>query len=296
MLHPMYRNEPVNTDGTNDFNISTLTLGAQQGSFTFTVNEDGIAEGREIVMLTLADTGDNLPEGWTLDNSNPYYILIEANDNAARFAEWPRENPGGEASLNLTIEEEDDPATAEKENEGTVVVLLTSLFPPEPGLSSLPFAIRVSSEHNQDVDFEVIDGDPLTGGGPTRFIRQSGNIHFFFVRYFPALRVAGMRPNGTPASEPYLAARLKIRAVNDSTTEGNETVTLTLLQPSNFPKSWGSVTALPDIGYHIGQNPVETSTTVTITIPANDEPSSSPSPPPNPSGFGRGFQREAQAH
>ena len=97
-----------NPDGSEDYVVGDLVIDADTGlgSFNITVNEDDFPEGAERIGLRISDPDNNLPAGWTIDGANDDFLLwIVANDNAARFAEWPRGNPGSFAPLSAIVGE-----------------------------------------------------------------------------------------------------------------------------------------------------------------------------------------------
>ena len=255
-VHRNHRNNPINPDGTEDFTIGTLTLDAAgRGSFLFTVNDDSLIEGREVVTLTLAESDASpLPPGWTLSEKE-YYILIEASDNAARFAEWPRSNPGDFASLTPTVREGD---------ETSLLILLTQHAPVTPNNSSLPFTIEVESGHEDDVEFYRLSGEEnllstdIADDG-TLLVSSRPSPYFYSV--------TGEHYTPFDYSVPIVMKGFGLRVVNDEIKEDDEVITLTLREGAGFPRAaWGSVRNVADTGAPM----VETSTTITLTIPAND--------------------------
>ena len=218
---------------------ATLTLDRNTGagSFTFTANEDTVAEGVEYVTLSIDDNG-NLPLGWSL-GPDEFTIPVAGSDNAARFAEWPRGNPGSFAPLSATITEGD------AESATNLLVLLTNYAPH----GDLPVLIDVEDGHESDVAFENVDAmrSSWDGASNTFTVRRS---------------IINEAPN--------LGAGLKITAPDDNDREGTEEVTITLRQPvSGFPVHWGAVAGVADVPPP-GQNTVATSLTFELTILDND--------------------------
>ena len=220
---------------------ATLTLDRNTGagSFTFTANEDTVAEGIEYVTLSIDDNG-NLPLGWSL-GPDEFTIPVAGSDNAARFAEWPRGNPGSFAPLSATITEGD------AESATNLNVLLANYAPH----GDLPVLIDVEDGHESDVAFENVDA-----------MRSSWDdtSNTFTVRR----SIINEAPN--------LGAGLKITAPDDNIDEGTEEVTITLRQPvSGFPVHWGAVAGVADVPPP-GENMVATSLTFELTILDDDAP------------------------
>ncbi|MCY4033455.1 MAG: hypothetical protein OXF19_05435, partial [Hyphomicrobiales bacterium] len=203
----------VNSDGTADFTIGTLTLDATgRGSFSFTVNDDSLTEADETVTLSLAESSASsipLPPGWVLSEET-YKILIETNDNAARFSEWPRNNP-----TYAQLEGE----VIEGGNYVPISVLLTNPAP----VDGLPIEIVVESGHEDDVAFRVVNNDHLDWDADTNILTVKAVSH------------AG-------------SAALEVGALNDTNAEGSEVITITMQAASGFPSTWGTVANVADPG------------------------------------------------
>ena len=254
-IHSAHRNNPANTDGTEDFTIGTLTLdSADRESFNFRVRNDKLIEGHEVVTLTLEESeASYLPPGWTISDEK-YYIVIEANDNVARFAPWSRGNPGGVASLTPTVEDG---------SETVLLILLTHHTPVTADRDELPFVIEVEDGHENDIEIYRLDGRL------DRFATNVADDGTLPVRGYPSPSVyCGSQTYCTPQPQdvPVVAAHFGLRAVSDGISEGREVITLKLREGRGFPTAWGSVRDVADTGTPA----VDTSTTICLTIPAND--------------------------
>ena len=234
-IAPSHRNDPASA---NDYTIGELVLDSETGtgSFTFTIEDDDIAEGREIVTLALADPDENLPQGWKIsDAAGSFTVTVPANDNAARFSEWPRSDPGSFAGLSAAV--------AEGGGNLPHLNILVDHIAPDSGL---PLFLSVPDEHMEDIVLETFDSSRLSPAG--------GENVFSFRR------------NGNLNQAPNLAAGLQIRAVRDNEPELEETFDITLMEPAGFPREWGHVTNAPDAG----TPELATSTIFSVTIPASD--------------------------
>ena len=234
---PHLRNDP---ESPNDYTVGSLVIDHETGtgSFTFTAEDDNISEGREIITLTIADPGGNLPDEWNIgDARSRFTVTVPGNDNAARFAEWPRNDPGSFAGLSLTLTEgvTNDPP---REN---FIVLIDHIAPG----GNLPFLLSVPDEYRNDIGFRNVESNR------TRWDSASGVFTF--------------RHSGSIRQAPNIAAGLEIFAVADDDTEREETFEITLMEAPGWPSEWGGVVNTPDIV----DPTLATATTLSVTIPAN---------------------------
>ena len=234
---PAHRNDP---ESANDYTVGSLLINHETGtgSFTFTAEDDNIPEGREIITLALADPDGNLPDEWNIDDTRSRFtVTVPGNDNAARFAEWPRNNPGSFTGLSLTLEERANSRVAET----NFTVLIDHIAPS----GNLPFLLSVPDEHRNDIGFRT-----------SAYYRANWD---FSNKVFTFLR------SGNTFGTPNIAAGLEIFAVADDVPEREETFEITLMEGPGWPGEWGSVANIPDI-----VNPaLATATTLSVTIPAN---------------------------
>ena len=247
------RPNPRNFDGTDDYSLPSTVMidkSTGTGTFTFSVLNDTIPEAREVVRIDLTDPDGNMPRHWRLKDNNPYRVIINPNDNAIRFAEWERHNPGGFAGLDMTMRE------GERRN---LVVLMTNYAYHEPLRNNREdyyrFYVRSDTANFRD-ELSFFGGNTAE----SRWDNQNGILQ---VRTRPAKTVVfdrgGVaRPGGAPVTTAYLA----VIARQDNIREVDETIELHLEHQREMPPYWGSITNLPDTG----SPPVMTSTTVRITI------------------------------
>ena len=230
---PAWRNDPISP---NDYTVGSLVIGSDtgRGSFNFTVENDDIAEGLEVVTLTLADPNGNLPSGWRIaEIMNRFIVTVPANDNAARFSEWPRSNPENFVGLSATIEEGE-------------MALFNILIDHIAPTSDLPIHISVPNEYADNIRLQNVD--------PERSSWDASNSIFTFKR------------SGNIVQSPNIAASGQILVPDDGIPEPIQSFDITLSQGTGWPSGWGGVSNAPDTGTPA----VPTSTTFSVTIPASD--------------------------
>ena len=77
----------------NDYAIGTSTIssGTTGGNFVFNALEDTLTEGSEAITLTIKDTDRNPSNELVASGAaHEFTIYVRANDDAARFSEWSR--------------------------------------------------------------------------------------------------------------------------------------------------------------------------------------------------------------
>ena len=253
------RPNPRNPDSTPDYSVpATVTIDKTTGTgtFTFRVLEDTVPEAREAVEIRLADGNNRLPTGWEIGSQSSYWVMIKPNDNAIRFAEWPRGNPGNFAGLDVSIREGETKF---------FLVLLTNY-----AYNENPFGRNDNNDYRLYVRSTTTNfRDDLTfaNGNPSESSWDNAN-GVLRIKAIPFRGVAGQNNITIPAATgggPVLAASLRITATQDNMAEGSEVIELTLEEEGNIPSYWGSITNLPDTG----SPQLMTSTTFRITITDN---------------------------
>ncbi|MCY4034501.1 MAG: hypothetical protein OXF29_02455, partial [Hyphomicrobiales bacterium] len=258
------RNLPANPDGSEDY-VGTLVIDKDTGlgSLNITVREDEFPEGQEWFFLRILDPNGDLPAGWTIDTAHDEFrVVIFGNDNAVRFAEWPRNGTKSVSALEAVV----------AEGHSTRMTLLASHIPPGFGLgddnSGINVLIDVPEQYREDINISNAE-----------YSRSSydGNGNFFFRRsirnpvFSPRPHETGMYFEGINAAN--IAASLVIEVLNDVDTggpEGEEVIPITVMNvesPSAAERAWGTVANVPDGGDRNGNGVVPTSTTFMLTIP-----------------------------
>ncbi|MCY4031315.1 MAG: hypothetical protein OXF05_04280, partial [Hyphomicrobiales bacterium] len=268
--HQLDRNNPRNPDGTADYTIGTLTIDKDTGtgSFDITINEDTFPEGREWAFLRISDPNDALPWGWTMHpEHSDYRLVIYGNDNSARFAGWPRRNPGEFAPLSTFVGEG---------GETNMIVLLDNIAPgplvagstfsqPSGGITTL---IEVPQAYKDDIRITNLDDkistyDQDSGRFTVHRITQ-GWAWFTFNDETDPWREASL------TKPPIIAAGLKIEVLPDALSESEEVIEITLkdgVNRSARERAWGGVRNAPDTG----SPRAPTSTTFTLRIPGTND-------------------------
>ena len=186
-----------------------------------------------------------------LDNQScsllDYWIIINPNDNAIRFA------APNAANLSPTLNEGD---TVEKP------IHLTNYAYNDPFRHDLARAynlcINVPSNFKDDISFENVDAEKLSWNDTNKI---------FKIRTRPVTTL-GTPPN-IPNSPPVLSASLRVLVKKDERSEMAENIPITMetAANSNIPGYWGSINAAPD---DRATNPLKVSTTFNINILSND--------------------------
>ena len=227
------------------------------------MREDEFPEGQEWFFLRILDPNGDLPAGWTIDAAHDEFrVEILGNDNAVRFAEWPRNGTKSVSALEAVV----------AEGHSTRMTLLASHIPPGFGLgddnSGINVLIDVPEQYREDINISnAEDFRSSYDGNGKFFFRRSVRNPVFSSRSHET----GGWLEGINAAN--IAASLVIEVLDDTDTggpEGEEVIPITVMNvesPSDAQRAWGGVANVPDGGDRNGNGVVPTSTTFMLTIP-----------------------------
>ena len=223
----------VSLPASYDPDTGILTIPAETREFEVEVaavadtNDDDF----EAVALTLkesanANTGAQLPEGWSIGERSSFTVTIFDEDGPARhptatLSQWPRigADAGRFAQLSST--------TAEGGTAPAAVVLTEG----GPNPDGLHFVLKVEEGHEDDVTLaDAGDGRSTLVPG-----RSRGEYLFHMT-------------GGDVGGEPNLGAGFNVTVVDDDKNEPVEVVDISISKGADFPSNW---TVREDVSYRL---------------------------------------------